>query len=293
MFDFVLLVILAAIVLPYVLGPILVYFTQRWPAEPVFTPYDPIGHPLPDDDVAAFLESRDALTRDGFQLLTDVAHENSISKLQLRIALLEAEGRDELALVVAARSTNPKIKVAACYVEFPAKFADGATLTVTNSQDPEVYPEVPVRLVERFPQVRDPARLGRVSRALLDRYYGGRPRARFEPGQDPAGFVRAAIVHEYELQVGTGYLRRDAEKGAPMYRPTFVGAWAMTWRLRFPLRQITQARRRRRAAALLAELGLAGADPRPIAAPKSSTPLRWNLALLVSLAILYLLLRAS
>lgn len=291
MFDTILLLLIAAALAPYLLGPFLVYFTQQWPMQPAFEPYDPIRHPLPDDLAGAFADSRDALAAAGFQTVADLAHANPISKLQVRVALLESEATGEHALVIAARSTNPKVKLAACYVELPTKFTDASTLSVTNSMDPEVYTPTPGRVIERFPQVRDPARLYRVSRALVDHLAAGRAREPLQPGVDPAAYVRAAIVREQELQLGTGYLRRDDR--AQVFRPTLLGAWGMTYRLLPPFRQIREAGRRRRAQALLATLGLEGKDARPVAPPRSSDPMRWNLAVLAGLALLYLLVRGG
>jgi hypothetical protein len=289
--DSVIILLIVAALAPYIIGPILVYVTQQWPVKPVLSPYDPIRHPLPDDLAAAFMDSREALARQGYALRADLAHENPKAKIQLRIALLEDGTRGDLALVAGARSTNPKVKITACHVEFLTKFADGSTLTVTNTQDPEVYAEVAGRTIERFPQVRDPARLQRVNRALLERSFAGREPQRLEMGQDPAAFVRDAMDREYRHQIGAGLLRLD--EGRQMYRPTWRGAWLMTWRLLPPLRQVIRARRLRRATALLAALGLAGSDEHPIAAPSTSDPLRWNLAILALLALLYLLVRNS
>lgn len=54
MLDLALIALAIAVLSPNVLGPIIVRFTQRWPARPVFEPYDPIRHPLPDELAAAF-----------------------------------------------------------------------------------------------------------------------------------------------------------------------------------------------------------------------------------------------
>lgn len=289
--DYALLAVVLTAIAPYTLGPIIVRFFQRWTTRPAFEPYDPIRHPLPDDLAASFRESVDALVGAGYAPIADLAHASPIAKVQLRVALLNDPTVGGHALVIGARSTNPKAKIAACYVEFPTRFSDGTTLSVNNNADVEAYPAAPGRVVERFPQVRDPARLRRVNGALLDRQYADRPRVPLDPAGDPAGFVSDAMTREYELQIGTGYLWRDDRASPQVYRPTWLGAWAMAWRLLPPLRQILRARRRRRAAALLVELGLAGRDERPIAAPASADPLRWNLLVLVAAVLLYLLAR--
>jgi hypothetical protein len=289
--DFALLMLLVATLVPYVLVPIVVYFTQRWPLHPALETYDPIRHPIPDDLAAAFGDSRDAVAGEGFQTIADLAHENQVTKLQLRIALLESAATGEHALIVAGRSTNPKVKIAACFVDFPSKFTDGSTLSVTNTRDPEIYPPVPGYDVERFPPVRDPARLHRISRGLVERVHLGKTREPLQPGSDPTGFVRASIVREYQNQVGTGYLRLDERARA--FRPTWRGAWSMTWRMLPPLRQIVDSRRRRRSAALLAMLGLDGPDLRPVKGPKTTDPMRWNFALLGVAALLYVVARTT
>jgi hypothetical protein len=287
--DSVLLILAAAALAPYILGPVLVRLSQRWPPRPAFEPYDPIRHPLPDQLAASFRESVDALVRLGFRLVADLAHTSPITKIQLRVALLAADTAGEYTLVIGGRSTNPKTKVSTCYVDFPTKFADGTTLSVTNNTEPGAYGPPPGGVVERLPQVRDPARLRRVHAALLDRRYAGRQPVAVDVATNPAGFVGDALARDYQQQVGTGVLWLD-ERGQ-VFRPTWLGAWVMTWRLLPPLRHILEARVRRHAAALLADLGLQGRDERPILAPPSADPLRWNFVLLVAVALLYVFVR--
>jgi hypothetical protein len=288
MLDSILLILLVGALAPYVLGPVLVRLSQRWPARAAFVPYDPIRHPLPDQLAASFRETVDALVADGLQLVADLAHASPITKIQLRVALLHDPASGDYAMVVAARSTNPQAKIAACFAEFAMKFTDGTTMSVTNSLQPRPFGDAPGRRIYGFQRVRDPARLRRVYRALLARDYGGRPRQPLDLA-DPGRLLSEAMTRDYSVQVETGYLRLD--DGAQEFRPTWLGAWAMTYRLLSPFRQIREARQRRRAAALLRELGLAGPDPRPIASPPSPDATRWNFALLVVVAVIYVLSR--
>ena len=289
MLDGILIALLIVALVPYLLGPIAVRFSQRFPARPLFVPYDPIQHPLSDELAATFRETVDALLRTGMQVLGDFAHASPMTKVQIRVALLADPTGQEHALVVAAHSANPKVKMSACFVEFPTKFADGGALSVTNSGEPDIYPQAPGRVLERFPQVRDPARLRRVNAALLARFYKSRQRVPLEPTGDLAAFIQEASTREYQLQIGTGYMWLDER--AQAYRPTFFGAWAMSQRLLPPVRQIIERRRRRRAERLLEQLDMIFPDERPIAAPKRRDPLVLNMFLLLAAALLYLLVR--
>jgi hypothetical protein len=131
----------------------------------------------------------------------------------------------------------------------------------------------------RLPIVRDPARLCRIKRAYLERHYPGRERAPFEHQNDPARFLAGAMVRELTEQVDAGRWWRDDRAG--VFRPKFTSAWVMTWQLLPPFGLLRRWRIRRRAAAILRELNMAGPDPRPIAQPRTRVSLGWVAAVAV------------
>ncbi len=231
---------LPVLLAPYWLGPIVVWLTQRVGARPQFEPFAPARHPVPADVAAA-----------------------------LRLTCE--------ALAAAAFSAARPARLVSCFVELPTKFRDGGSVSVSNSPRAGAFTPRPPRIVVRLPDVRDPARLCRIKRALLERHYGDRERVPFDHQGDPARFLSEAMVRELAEQVEAGTWRRDDV--AQVFRPTFTGAWVMTWRLLPPFRAIRTARLRRRAAALLKELGMEGRDPHPIAQPPTRVSIAWILAL--------------
>jgi hypothetical protein len=168
-------------------------------------------------------------------------------------------------------------------VDLPTKFADGRSVSVNNNRRAGAFTPAHSRIVVPFPDVRDPARLYRIKRAYLERHYPGVERVPFEHQGDPGRFLSEAMVRDLEEQVAAGTWRKD--EGAQVYRPTFLGAWAMTWRLLPPFRAIRTARLRRRAAALLKDLGMEGRDPHPIAQPPTRVSIAWLLALAAAVLI--------
>lgn len=56
---------LAILLSPYWLGPILVWATKRWSTRPVFEPFDPDRHGVPDDVATAFRATQGALAGTG------------------------------------------------------------------------------------------------------------------------------------------------------------------------------------------------------------------------------------
>jgi Domain of unknown function (DUF4253) len=265
--------LLLVLLAPYWLGPIVVWLTQKAGAHPVFEPFSPGRHSVPEDVAAAFRQTCDALATEGFHVVADLFQTGQMRHVSTRVALLENSGTDELALAVALFTAARPQRLVTSYAELPTKFRDGRSVSVHNSPIPGSFTTPPSRVVVRLPIVRDPARLCRIKRAYLERHHPGRERASFEHQNDPARFLAGAMVRELTEQVDAGRWRRDDRAG--VFRPTFTSAWVMTWQLLPPFSMLRRWRIRRRAAAILRDLNMTGPDPRPIAQPRTRVSLRW------------------
>ena len=275
---------LVILLVPYWLGPIVVWLTQRVGARPVFEPFTPGRYSVPEDVAAAFRQTCDALTTEGFHVVADLFQTGQVKHVSTRVALLENPATAELALAVAMFTAARPTRLVASYAELPTKFRDGRTVSVHNSPRLGSFTPPASRIVVRLPIVRDPARLCRIKRAYLDRHYRGVERVPFEHQDEPARFLGEAMARELTEQVEAGRWRRDDRVG--VFRPTFPSAWVMTWQALPPFSLLRRRRVRRRATAILEELNMAGPDPRPIAQPRTRVSLRWVVAVAI---IVYLL----
>ena len=270
---------LVILLIPYWLGPIIVWLTQRAGARPVFEAVTPVRHWVPEDVAASFRQTCDALATEGFRIVADLFQTGQMKHVSTRVALLENPETTELALAVAMFTATRPARLVASYAELPTKFRDGRTVSVHNSPVPGSFTPPPSRIVVRLPIIRDPARLVRVQRAYLDRHYRGVERIPFEHRDDPARFLADAMVRELTEQVEAGRWRRDDR--AAVFRPKFTSACVMTWQALPPFSMLRRRRMRRRAAAILEELNMAGPDPRPIAQPRTRLSLGWVAAVAI------------
>ncbi|HXL34785.1 MAG TPA: DUF4253 domain-containing protein [Gemmatimonadales bacterium] len=275
---------LVILLVPYLLGPIVVWLTQRVGARPVFEPFTPGRYAVPEDVAAAFRQTRDALTSEGFHVVADLFQTGQVKDVSTRVALLENPATAELALAVAMFTAAHPTRLVASYAELPTKFRDGRTVSVHNSPRLGSFTPPASRIVVRLPIVQDPARLCRIKRAYLDRHYRGVECVPFEHQDEPARFLGEAMARELTEQVEAGRWRRDARAG--VFRPTFPSAWVMTWQALPPFSLLRRRRIRRRATAILQQLNMTGPDPRPIAQPRTRVSLRWVVAVAI---IVYLL----
>src|SRR5438128_899549 len=271
---------LVILLIPYWLGPIIVWLTQKAGARPVFEPFTPGRHLVPEDVAASFRQTCDGLTTEGFRVVAELFQTGQMRHVSTRIALLEHPETAELALAVAMFTAARPARLVASYAELPTKFRDGRTVSVHNSPLLGSFAPPPSRVVVRLPIVRDPARLCRVKRAYLDRHYRGLERVPFEHRDDPARFLGEAMAGELKEQVEAGTWWRDDRAG--VYRPRFTSAWVMTWQALPPFSVLRRWRIRRRASAILQELNMAGPDPRPIAQPRTRVSLGWVAAVAVT-----------
>jgi hypothetical protein len=274
----IILIVIAAS--PYVIAPIRVYQRQRQPARPSFEPFDAAKHPLAPSLVDAMQRNVALLAQAGFRQVGDLFRTDRAARL--RAVLMDNAGDDIAVVVAAAALARPER--GSSTVELVARFPGSRSLTVHNSPLPGVFGRVPGREKVRLREVRDPVRLFRIYQALVTRRYGALRREPADYRTDPAGFLGAAMARELGQQVETGYLRLDDR--AEVYRPTWKGAFLMTWKLMQPFRDIGEWRSDRQARALVVELHLDERDASPVAAGPRAASSHWNWIAIVAAVVL-------
>jgi len=120
---------LVILLIPYWLGPVIVWLTQKAGARPVFERFTPGRHLVPEDVAAYFRQTCDGLTTEGFSV----------------------------ALAVAMFTAARPARLVASYAELPTKFRDGRTVSVHNSPLLGSLTPPPSRVRERKRSRRWPA----------------------------------------------------------------------------------------------------------------------------------------
>jgi hypothetical protein len=62
------------------------------------------------------------------------------------------------------------------------------------------------------------------------------------PEGEAARYLADVLTKGYEEQAAMGLMYRDEEGGETIFRPTWYGAFYMTWGQLFPIKQIRQMR---------------------------------------------------
>jgi len=124
---------LVVLLIPYWLGPVIVWLTQKAGARPVFEPFTPGRHLVPEDVAASFRQTCDGLTTEGFRVVAELFQTGQMRHVSTRVALLEHPETAELGLAVAMFTAARPARLVASYAELPTKFRDGRTVSVHNS----------------------------------------------------------------------------------------------------------------------------------------------------------------
>jgi hypothetical protein len=246
--------------LPYVLGPFLIHRNLTQKAKPELVPFPP-DHPSLPDDVADFFSAMRAELRGiGFELIDGFALPRQTPNVKAVLLLfVNRASRDAaLATVMYGEAPNVEARLKTAYLEFATRFRDGGIVNTNNSDQMGAFRKLPFVHTTQFPKVRSAALLFRIHTALAEKYGTGAKVLRHDEEfhGDGRAFLAAAMREELERQIPTGFMWLSEEEG--LFRPTWKGAFLMTWGLLFPFKQIRLARRDRKAKRLLAELEVQG-----------------------------------
>ena len=247
--------VLCVLLVPYVLGPILVYFTLRFRMPPTVVAVDPRVHPLPAEARNYLSEAYRELTADGFDLVGTMFLPDLVPNVKTLFAIYANRTASDMAMsaiIVAQGGLSGELKTS--YVEFVRRYDDGVVVQTNNSAELGSFKRMPGEFTTKFWQIRDIRRLYRLHQRLSDRFrQRGQPTFRMDAEfrGDAVQYIAKAVLEEtFRDQVGTGYL----SEGPSGFRPTIKGAWIMAWQELWPVKALRRWREKRHAERLLVEL---------------------------------------
>lgn len=249
------LIVLGLVVgVPYLLGPVLIKFIHAQSATPRFRTLDLSAEPAPPEAMAYFERELAGLTAAGFTPTVCMEMSGYTANVAACFTLFENRATNDLAMAVAFyQIVQDQRAFRSGYTEYLSRFEGERSLSTNNTGELLVTPRIPGRERQTFAMVQDAQRLYKAHAALAARQRAG---PRLPPPQGPSleALLLEGIARENEVCAQAGYLWFDATAGK--YRPTWKGAFLMTWQLLFPAKNLLLAARDRRAAALLRELGV-------------------------------------
>ena len=247
--------LLATVLLPLLLGPVLVRFAQKLRARPGFERVEPESGRIPSEVFPFFNATLRALAPEGFREAGYLRQTGFAPNVETWLLMLENRPAREAALALVGISTLPSQRgVKTRQVDFSSSWEGERSVTVSNGAYLSLFPPTPGVLVQHFPGLDDPRRLLEAHRALVARHAPAGLARRYPPPGEFESYLLQAMQRELARQVPTGYLWLD--DAGEFYRPTWKGALLMTWKLAWPVKPVRGWRHGRRARRLLAELGV-------------------------------------
>jgi hypothetical protein len=159
--------------------------------------------------------------------------------LGVQVLLVQPESRD---IGYGIFSSSAAGAIRAWMVTIRTRFADGTQIVTGSSTRAGVFPANPSADVIAANWIKDPARLYRIHRArVVASGRAGEPRMLPAPERAVA-YQQDEWREEIERLIRAGYFRRPG--GGGKCRMTLKGAYVMTWRLLWPVKQWRQLRAR-------------------------------------------------
>jgi hypothetical protein len=257
------IVIVGLIAAYFFVTPLLIMQTLKLEARPKIVPFDS-EQKKPPRDIVLFYESVDRqLNAAGFEQLTGVLLPAPVPNVRVILWLYVHRANRDAAMVTAMwamAAGAPPMKTR--YVEILSEYEDGPWEQILTNTNTEVnaFREPSTHLISRMPHVKKADQLyqyhqmivrreglesGKVL-SVLDRYDG-----------DVTRYLQEKVLcEEYDRQVEYGVLRLSPS--GKYYKPTFLGAYPMTWKQLFPVKQIILSRFERQGRKLEEELRAQG-----------------------------------
>lgn len=233
----------------FVIGPIVIYFSNKQSANPQFTTFDLESPPfrLPWN----FMQSVSLVESLGFQPVAHLFSGTLATNVRLVLTVYVNRREREIATVVHMLCEVPPVtRVLNTYTEFCTEFDDGHEVNTLNSNQPALFAEVAEKQIFRLPHLTSLQHLYEVHRALTDQRLGANKRLPL-PGKEVDELIDG-MKRDLAREAAFGRMALDAS--GEWYRPTMRGAIRGTLMLIWPIGMFRRMLQRRRGIRLAAEV---------------------------------------
>jgi hypothetical protein len=235
---------------PHLLGPLVIYLTQKSQAYPEFTVISP--RDLPPQIFAAFSRSREILGGLGFETVACMHKAELMTNVRAYMVLFVNRQTKEAALCYDMLADTGISSVHRSIVEFSTELSNGVEICTNTGNDPNPYRPYPEKLIYQFPEVKNPWALYKLHRQMVQPHASAPGVYSVLPAEgDEIRAVSISFTKTLMRQVEFGYLYLDEK--ANVFRPTLKGAIIMTWKLAWPTGMIKRALIRRKARRLMSQ----------------------------------------
>jgi hypothetical protein len=241
------------LLVPWLLAPLTIKLRHWNSPHPQIEACDPLAVEEPEEFAESARELELAMADLGFCCLGYYRLTKQVPGCESLVLLFANESEKQTAKWLTVMFQSGPLRKMATSLLFTTDFTDGTRLATSNNLLPSPFPRIRVREgTASFPAVRGPRRLCEIHRACIKHFCGDAIRV-LPTIKDPAEFLRQSIGEELAKFAESGYLYLDDK--LDVYRPTWIGAYLIGWKLLWPLKPIRAMIRRRRAARLLLDLG--------------------------------------
>ena len=214
------------IIPPFIVLPVIARFKMRFPYDSELAL---ISHEyLPKYISEVFSQTWHMIRPDGFEAVMDVLEpeqEPAMTTTYFRF-FVNLKERDMAFAMISIGGSGEEKQVTGGFMEFWTDFASGNRITTNNNGTPPTFRDVPESPTFRYPGEMDMHILYTIHQKNLS-IYGGEEKI-LPPEGEEFKYMRDLLMKDMEMQVSTGYLYLD--KSLSMYRPTWKGAFLMTWK---------------------------------------------------------------
>jgi hypothetical protein len=250
--ELILILIGAFLFFTYFLAPLMIRYSLRQSVPGHMESLDP--NEVPEEASAFLAETSQRLAAAGFQSETILKIKGMAPYLTTVVACFTKKPEQDSGGAFAVfEERGEGRRLVSLYVEFCTEFEDGREVCTNNGFDVAPFGWGRDKMVFQVPPVRDAVELYEVHSRIMAAAGGIPPARRDAPsGPDLPQRLREGIQTDLAQKEKEGIFYYDPQ--ADTYRPTWKGAYIMTWAQLWPFRAIRRILRDRRAEKLLADL---------------------------------------